>query len=178
MNSKTIYTSEDGASYLCLVCVRYVPCGCTPAPKLKTKWSSKITYEARFTENVNYGALLEDGKLEIEDRDGCDHFDLDAIEEANCFFKAFVPYTRGDGALIFSLDIDGREVRNGCARLAASLRPNVRATWWRILELDGGPGMSLLMCLKYMLVRIRLRFMVWLVCFVLCVVLCFMCMAK
>ena len=105
MNNKTIYTSKDGTSYLCLACVQYVPCGCTPAPKPAAKWTSKVVYTVRFTENVNYGALLEDGKPEIEDRGDCDHFDLRSIEEANHFFKAFEPYTRDDGALIFSLDV-------------------------------------------------------------------------
>ena len=106
MNNKTIYTSKDGISYLCLACVQYVPCNCTPAPKPAAKWTSKTVYTVRFTENVNYSGPDHKGDLEVEDRDNSRHFDLESIEEAREFLKYFEPYTREDGALIFSLDTE------------------------------------------------------------------------
>ena len=102
----SIYTDEKGFSYLCLKCIQYVPCNCTPAPKPKAKWTSKTAYTVRFTENVNYSGPDRKGSLEVEDRDGNEYFDLKSIEDANCFFRAFEPYTRDDGALIFSLDTE------------------------------------------------------------------------
>ena len=101
-NNKT----KQPTAYLCLKCIQYVPCKCTAAPKPEAKWTSKTVYTVRFTENVNYSGPDCKGNLEIEDRDGNEHFGLKSIEEANIFFKAFEPYTREDGALIFSLDVE------------------------------------------------------------------------
>ncbi len=98
--------SNNKTLYLCLKCIEYTPCKCMTPPKPAAKWTSKVRYTVRFTENVNYGAVNESGDFEVEDRDGNEHFDLKSIDEANRFYKAFEPYTREDGALIFSLDVE------------------------------------------------------------------------
>ena len=97
---------KEKTTYLCLKCIEYVPCKCMAAQKPKAKWTSKTAYTVRFTENVNYSGVDNTGELEIEDRDGNEHFDLKSVKAANRFFKGFEPYTRDDGALIFSLDTE------------------------------------------------------------------------
>jgi hypothetical protein len=103
-NEKTIY--------LCLRCIQYAPCNCIKqpvayrSPVSKTRWTHKVVYDIKLTEEVSYGAVDEEGNPEVEDRDECVFFDMASCDEAIKYYNEFEPSRREDGALIISLDVE------------------------------------------------------------------------
>ena len=102
--------NKEKTMYLCLRCIQYAPCNCIKhvayrSPVSKTRWTHKVVYEIKLTEEVNYGTV-EEGKTIVEDRDECVFFDMSSFKDAIKYYNEFSPYRRGDGALIFALDVE------------------------------------------------------------------------